>query len=176
MKITREDAQDISIVFWWLIVAIVCIVVLKHSDSMVLALEPLTSFVLSDAGIFSEWNRSAPFDSAPARTLTAIYLLLVPFQITSLFLFSKLESSCQKVETKKIAKTALLMGIFALAPVVVSVLGLSVSGPLKIFGTNTSWGAAAAICFITMSISYFVRMIPILLAMCNKNRKSVEAN
>lgn len=165
MTEATKSWQEIPVALGWLVAAIVLMVVLENSFSIVSALQSLTNTVLSDAGIFSGWNRYAPFDSAAAKTLTAIYLLLVPVQVASLFSISK-ESICPKAQAKGIAAFATIMAVAALVQPLVFTWGLSINGPLKIFGEESSWGAAATIWMATFSFSYLVRMLPILLAMC----------
>jgi len=157
--------QETPVALGWLVASIVLMVVLENSFSIVSALQPLTTTVLSDARIFSGWNRSAPFDSEAAKTLTAIFLLLVPVQVASLFSVPD-ESICPKAQAKGIAAFATIVAVAALVQPLVFAWGLSINGPLKIFGKESSWGAAATIWLVTFSFSYLVRMIPILLAMC----------
>lgn len=161
-----QDWQELPIALGWLAVAIVLMFVLENSDSLVSAFHPLTSTLLSDRGIFSNWNRSAPFDSEAAKTLTAIFLLLVPVQVASLFSVPP-KAICPKAQAKGIAAFTTIMVIAAAVPLLVLAFGLSINGPLKIFGKESSLGASAAIWLVTLSFSYLVRMVPILLSMCS---------
>lgn len=156
--------QDLPIALGWLIASSVLMVALEHSDFLVSALWPLTSTLLSEGGVFASWNRSAPFDTAAAKTLTAIFVLLVPVQIATLFSVPP-EAICPKAQQNGIAAFAAIMLIAALIQPLVFSWGLSINGPLKIFGKESSLGASAAIWLATFSFSYLARMSPILLAM-----------
>lgn len=158
----KTDWGVFLIALGWLALSIVLMIVLENSDPIVSALHPLTSAVLSDSGILSGWNRFPPFDSAAAKALTAVFILLVPVQIASFFALPP-EVICPKAQAKGVAAYFTIMVILALAPLLTFAWGLSVNGPLKIFGAETSLGASATICVITLAFSYLVRMIPILL-------------
>jgi len=171
MTKSNHGLQEMPVALGWLVVGIVLMAVLENSASIISVLQPLTSFVLSDASIFAGWNRFPPFDSAPAKTLTAIFLLFTPLQIASVFSISE-ESICPKAQAKGVAVFATIMAVIVLLQTLVFAWGLSINGPLKVFGKESSWGAAAAIWLVTFSFSYLVRMVPILLTMCGLRPKS----
>lgn len=160
-----KDWQELPIAIGWLAVSLALMVVLENSDLLVSLLRPLTSTLLCDTSFFSGWNRTAPFDSEAAKTLTVIFLFLIPVQTASLFSVPP-AAICPKAQAKGIAAFVAIMVIAALVQPLVFLGGLSINGPLKIFGKESSWGAAAAIWLVTFSFSYVVRMLPILLGMC----------
>lgn len=156
-----KDWRELPIALGWLALSIVLMIILDNSDSVVSALHPLTSTVLSDAGVFSGWNRIPPFDSPVGRTLTTIFILLVPVQIASFFAIPD-EAICPRAQVKGVPAFLVIMLVLALVPLLTFWWGLSVNGPLRIFGKETLLGVAATICVVTLAFSYLVRMIPIL--------------
>ena len=165
MTETEQNWQEIPIAIGWLVISIVFMEVLEGFDWVVTTLQPLTSILLSGASIFSGWNRNAPFDTEAAKSLTALFLLLVPVQIASVFRIPA-KSICPKAQAKGIPVFATVLAVIVLVQPLVFTWGLSINGPLRVFGKDSSWGAAAAICLVTLSLAYAIRMIPILLTMC----------
>lgn len=165
MMKTEQSWQEIPIGLGWLVVSIVFMEILEAFDWIVTTLQPLTSILLSDTSIFSGWNRNAPFDTEAAKSLTAIFLLLVPLQIASVFRIPA-KSICPRAQTKGVPAFATILAVFFLVQPLVFAWGLSINGPLRVFGKESSWGAAAAICVVTLSFAYAVRMVPVLLTMC----------
>jgi len=166
MTKTEQSWQEIPIALGWLVISIVFLEVLDGADWIVITLQPLTSMLLSDASIFSGWNRNAPFDTEAAKSLTALFLLLLPVQIASVFRIPA-KSICPKAQAKGIPIFATILAVIVLVQPLVFAWGLSINGPLKVFGKESSWGAAAAICLVTLSFAYAVRMVPVLLTMCS---------
>ena len=163
--------QEIPVVLGWLVISIVLMEVLEDSDWLITTIQPLTSMLITDASIFSGWNKNVPFDTEAAKSLTALFLLLVPVQIASVFRIPA-KSICPGAQAKGIPAFATILVIIVLVQPLVFTWGLSISGPLKVFGKGSSWGVAAAICFGTFSIAYAVRMVSVFLAMFGMRTKN----
>ncbi len=164
---------EIPVALSWLFTSIVLMEVLDNVDWLVSALQPLTTLLLTEPSIFSGWNRNAPFNTEVAKTLTALFLLFVPAQTASVFMIPA-RSICQRAQAKGMLAFAACLTVLLVVQPLVFGWGLSISGPIKVFGRDSSWGAAAAICIVTLSFSYAVRMTPILLTMvCAKSDRQV---
>lgn len=162
---------EMAVGLGWLTISVFLMEGFHNLPQLVSALQPMTSFLLSDTSIFSGWNRHSPFDTPEAKTLTAVFLLLVPAQIATLFMLAR-ESVCPRAQVKGIAAFSTIMAVVALIQPLVFLWGLSINGPLRIFGKNSSLGVAATIFIVTMAFSYLVRMIPVLLAMLSEHEKA----
>jgi len=165
MTISEQSWQEIPIALGWLVISIVLMEVLDGADWIVITLQPLTSMVLSDASVFSSWNRNAPFDTEVAKSLTTLFLLLVPAQIASFFRIPA-KAICPRTQAKGVPAFATVLVVIVLMQPLIFVWGLSINGPLRVFGKESSWGVAAAICFGTLSLSYAIRMTSVLLTLC----------
>lgn len=170
MKIIKRNWQEIPVATGWLVACFVLMGVLDNSTRILAVLQPLTSTVLSGEGLFTRWNRFAPFDAPAVKTLTAVFLLLVPVQIASVFMIAD-TSICPKAQAKGIGAFIAVMSVLALIQPLIFVWGLSINGPLRIFGKNSLWGAAATVFLATFAFSYVVRMLPVLLALCSSKRQ-----
>jgi hypothetical protein len=142
MSKTNFSAKEVPVFLGWLVASIVLSEALDNFPSLVLSLQPVTAFLLSDLSYFSRWNNKAPFNTAEIRTLTAVFLLLVPVQIFTLFLIPH-ESVFPKLQAKGVFALATSMVVLVLILLLTFARGLSINGPLKIFGKESSWGAAA---------------------------------
>lgn len=173
MSISYSHWKEVPFLLGWIATSIVLNEALEIFPVLVLSLQPVTAFLLSDLSYFSSWNNSPPFNTAEIRTLTAVLLLLVPVQIFTFFLISH-ESVLPKVQAKGPLALVTFMFVLAAIPLLTFAWGLSVNGPLKIFGKESSMGAAAAISSVTVAFSYLVRMFPVLLALFDKEKQAFE--
>lgn len=169
----EQHWQEIPVAIGWLVTSIVSMELLNAADWLVVTLHPLTSALLSEPSIFASWNMNAPFDTEAAKALTALFLLLMPVQIASVFMIPA-RSVCSKAQAKGIPAFATVLAVLFLVQPLVFAWGLSINGPIKIFGKESSWGAASAICLVTLSFSYAIRMTSVLLNMfCTQTKNKV---
>lgn len=172
MKKTEPNWQEIPVVLGWLLISLVFMEILGRSDWLIKTLQPLTSTLLSAAGIFSGWNRNPPFNTEAAKSLTALFILLFPVQIASVFRIPA-KSIFPGAQAKGFSVFATMLAVIVLLQALVFTWGLSINGPLKVFGKDSSWGAAAAICLVTLSLAYAIRMTPILLKLCGIRKQNM---
>lgn len=148
----------------WFMGSVLLMVILKSSDFLVFGLEPFANRVLS---LVASWNQAWPFNTPSARVHTAIFILLIPVQIVTLY---KIPRDHFLVEPQKKGPGRLLgmMILLGLVPIFAYTWGLSLAGAYKFLGN--SLGVAAVVFIVTMCISSIARAVPIYIEMLSERK------
>lgn len=148
----------------WLMASFLLMLALEASDSFASSLAPFADSVLR---IASAWNQKWPFNTPSAKAHTAIFVLLIPVQIVTLY---RIPRDRIFIEPQQKGPGRMLVGmiVLALVPLYASVWGLSLAGGYKFLGK--SLGVAFVVFMVTMCISSIARAFPIYLEMLSERR------
>lgn len=150
----------------WLALSFLLIAVLEVSDSLASNLAPLADNVLQ---LVAPWNQSWPFDTPVAKAHTAIFVLLIPVQIITLFNIPR-HRFLVEPQQKGPGRLLGMMVLFSLVPCFAYLWGLSIAGKWKLLGN--SLGVAFVVFVVTICISAVVRAIPIYIEMLSERKHS----
>ncbi|MBL8403526.1 MAG: hypothetical protein JNL16_03165 [Dechloromonas sp.] len=162
----NPNRNDYSPFIAWLVLSFLLMVALEVSDSLASNLAPLVGNVLK---LVAPWNQSWPFDTPIAKAHTAIFVLLIPVQIITLFNIPR-NRFLVEPQQKGPGRLLGMMAVFSLVPCFAYLWGLSIAGKWKLLGN--SFGVAFVVFLVTICISAVVRAIPIYIEMLSERKHS----